>query len=447
MYRWAASLIVAVVSAGGVLGDQPPAEPAQRGAQAVHGKPALNPALWSRAAYDNAWKQWGLKEKPAEYDRAFRERYGLHAPPYENRGLPMGLHEARGLLGKGITSDCLLCHAGSVAGQTYIGLGNASVDVQTLFDEMSATDAIDLQLPFEFSHTRGTIDPITPTSFFMHLRDPRLNLRPQPPKFSARNEAVSDPPAWWLLKRKKTRDWTGVIDARAARVDMVNILHPFNGGEFIKKQEPVFKDIHAFLLSIEAPRYPFPIDRTLAAQGQRLFSEHCARCHGSYGPAGKYPNKLVPLDEIGTDRTLAESAATVAAYNESWLAQEPGPDGKPYQFANHQGYQAPPLDGVWATAPYFHNGSAPTLYHVLNSKVRPRIFTRSFRTEKEDYDTARVGWKITVLDRAPAETAPAAERRKVYDTTRPGRGNAGHTFGDDLSDAERFAVLEYLKTL
>jgi mono/diheme cytochrome c family protein len=447
MHRWTATLIIAATTSAGLLADQSPADRAQRGALAVHGKPALNPALWSRSAYDNAWKQWGCKEKPADYDRAFRERYGLHQPPYENHGLPMGLHEAPRLLGKGITNDCLLCHAGSIAGQTYIGLGNASIDVQTLFMELADVDGIDFRLPFQFSHTRGTIDPITPTNFMMHLRDPNLNLRPGAGRFTSRNEAVSDPPAWWLLKRKKTRDWTGVIDARSARVDMVNLLNPLNGGDYVKKQEPVFKDIHAFLLSIEAPRYPFPIDRALAAQGQQLFSEHCARCHGSYGPAGKYPNKIVPLDEIGTDPTLAESAAVVAHYNESWLAQETGPDGKPYQFTDHQGYQAPPLDGIWATAPYFHNGSAPTLYHVLNSKSRPRIFTRSFRTEKEDYDTVKVGWKITVLERAPAATVPAAERRKVYDTTQPGRGNGGHTFGDDLSEEQRLAVLEYLKTL
>ena len=42
---------------------------------------------------------------------------------------------------------------------------------------------------------------------------------------------------------------------------------------------------------------------------------------------------------------------------------------------------------------------------------------------------------------------PARERRKVYDTTQPGRSNGGHTYGDDLTDDERRAVIEYLKTL
>jgi hypothetical protein len=111
------------------------------------------------------------------------------------------------------------------------------------------------------------------------------------------------------------------------------------------------------------------------------------------------------------------------------------------------GYQAPPLDGVWATAPYFHNGSVPTVYQVLNSKARPKVYTRSYRTEKEDYDPTRLGWKITVLDGSPDSKLSGFERRKIYDTTQPGRGNSGHPFGDKLTDDERMAVIEYLKTL
>ena len=81
------------------------------------------------------------------------------------------------------------------------------------------------------------------------------------------------------------------------------------------------------------------------------------------------------------------------------------------------------------------------------SKRRPKIFTRSYLTEKEDYDPEKLGWKITVLKGPADPEQPAIERRKVYDTTQPGRGNGGHTFGDDLTEAERMAVIEYLKTL
>ena len=62
-------------------------------------------------------------------------------------------------------------------------------------------------------------------------------------------------------------------------------------------------------------------------------------------------------------------------------------------------------------------------------------------------DPAKLGWKVTELATPPGAGVPPLERRKVYDTAQPGRGNGGHTYGDKLSEAERRAVIEYLKTL
>src|SRR5205823_5531265 len=195
----------------------------------------------------------------------------------------------------------------------------------------------------------------------------------------------------------------------------------FNSSDYIKKQEPGFADIRDFLLTVEAPKYPFPVDAELAASGRALFTENCARCHGSYGPRWTYPNKIVLLDKIGTDPTLARaiSLRNLEYYNQSWFAQEKGPDGQLYRVADTKGYQAPPLDGVWATAPYFHNASVPTVYHVLNSKARPKVFTRSYKTDLDAYDADKLGWKVQILERGPGVNVPVFERRKVYDTTLP----------------------------
>ncbi len=409
---------------------------------------SLNPANWSLSAYDDAWKQWGLAEKPADYAKAFRERYGLHPAPFDNKGLPMGLIEAPRFFAKGLTNNCLMCHAGTVAGQTIVGLGNASLDLQSLFEDLTRADGIDLQMPFRFSYVRGTIDPINPLAFLLQFRDEGLGLqKPHPFRYS--QNVCSDPPAWWLLKRKKTRDWTGPMDAHSTRIDMVTLLTPLNGGEYIKRQESAFADIEAYLRTIEVPKYPFPVDGKLADRGRTVYADTCARCHGTYGPGGQYPNKIVPLDSIGTDRTLAagNDGELLRFLNQSWFGQEPGPDGKPLRFTEPRGYQAPPLDGVWATAPYFHNGSVPTLYDVLNSKARPKVYTRSYRTGRDDYDPVKVGWKIEVLAAPPGAGKSGFELRKVYDTTQPGRGNGGHTYGDRLGEGDRAAVIEYLKTL
>src|SRR6185295_4806187 len=142
---------------------------------------------------------------------------------------------------------------------------------------------------------------------------------------------------------------------------------------------------------------------------------------------------IVPLDEIGTDRKRYDGISTAfgAYYNKSWFAQEQrGWLADDFPARKTAGYQAPPLDGLWATAPYLHNGSAPTVYHVLNSRTRPAIFTRSFKTDDVDYDPVKLGWKFSELKAPPEGTIPPIERRKIYDTRQPGRGNGGHTFGD-----------------
>jgi hypothetical protein len=77
---------------------------AERGRLVVMHK-SLNPAVWSSTAYDNLWKQWGVAEKPANYAEAVNQRYGLFTAPFDNHGLPMGLMQAKRLLGKGIVNN------------------------------------------------------------------------------------------------------------------------------------------------------------------------------------------------------------------------------------------------------------------------------------------------------------------------------------------------------
>ena len=97
------------------------------------------------------------------------------------------------------------------------------------------------------------------------------------------------------------------------------------------------------------------------------------------------------------------------------------------------GYQAPPLDGIWATAPYLHNGSVPTL-HAPAQLVRPapRGSRRPPSTDFAHYDRANVGWKFEAVAEPAARASPPHEARFIFDTSRFGLGNGGHTFGDKL---------------
>jgi hypothetical protein len=406
------------------------------------------PAIWSRDAYDTAWKRWeGVTAKPADYDAAFREIYGLHPAPYPNNGLPMGFREGPRLLAKGVSFDCLACHGGSILGQSYVGLGNASLDVQAVFEDLNAGSGLPQQLPMRFSNVRGTSEAGAMGVFLLARRNPDLTFR-RPLDLDTHDDMCEDVPAWWLLHKKKTMYHTGGADAHSVRSLMQFMLASIQGPADFEKAEADFADIREYLCSLRPPQYPFPIDHMLAAKGAAIFKQTCARCHGSYGENWTYPNKVVPLDEIGTDpaRYVGITAKFGRYYDQSWFAQPEHGSGPAYKAHDAAGYQAPPLDGIWATAPYLHNGSVPTVYQVLNSKARPRRFTRSFHTAAEDYDPVRLGWRYREVA-PPDPKLPARERRKVYDTTQPGRGNGGHTFGDDLSDDERMAVVEYLKSI
>jgi hypothetical protein len=432
----------------------PAADPAavERGRKALLGR-ALYPAAWTTAAYKNAWRHWedrSHSQPPADYGRAFRERYGLHEPPFPNGPYPMGLRESQGLLSKGICTDCMICHGGSIAGQSYVGLGNSTLDIQALFEDLSAADGIGKRLPFTFCNVRGTSEAGAMSVFLLGWREPDLKMRTSFLDLDLHDDLCEDVPAWWLLKKKKTMYYTGSGDSHSVRSLMQFMLSPLSMASNFPKEEPTFRDIQAYLLSIEPPRYPFAIDHALADDGKKIFTQHCSRCHGTYGEHWTYPNKVVPLEEIGTDATRYHgiSQKFYAYYNRSWFGQENhGWLTDDFKARPPIGYQAPPLDGIWATAPYLHNGSVPTVYHLLNSTTRPKRFTRSYRTDASAYDTQRLGWKVEAVDSPADASLPNIERRKVYDTTQTGRHNTGHTFGDDLSEPERMAVIEYLKTL
>ncbi|HEY3620956.1 MAG TPA: di-heme-cytochrome C peroxidase [Roseiarcus sp.] len=97
-------------------------------------------------------------------------------------------------------------------------------------------------------------------------------------------------------------------------------------------------------------------------------------------------------------------------------------------------YAARPLYGIWAAAPFLHNGSVPTLYHLLlPPDQRPKRFALGAR----EYDPVKLGFVVNT-NCSPQDC--------LVDTSETGEGNGGHLWGTDLSESDRMAVLEYLKT-
>jgi len=107
-------------------------------------------------------------------------------------------------------------------------------------------------------------------------------------------------------------------------------------------------------------------------------------------------------------------------------------------------YKARPLNGIWATAPYLHNGSVPTLNALLNSRSRP-VYWRT--QNPREYDRDNLGWRFETLEKGHADEDDPAARKRIYDSTLRGYANTGHDYSDSYTETERQALIEYLKTL
>ncbi len=262
---------------------------------------------------------------------------------------------------------------------------------------------------------------------------------------------------------------------------------------------------------LRAPQWPEQIlgaiDKEQAATGQALYGELCQGCHlpATGDPAfwsEKYWSvendagerllrlKIIPADDIGTDpaqsRVLADRkvdtrglgidtevyagrdcepmrvteaedasfafslGAVVQETTAYWYRQHGIGDAdqrrmngeRPNCLQAPGGYKARPLNGIWATAPFLHNGSVPDLYALL-SPVDER--PDSFYLGNREFDPVRVGYR-----------SGKSTGLTHIDTSLPGNHNSGHEFSDDkgpgvigpaLSEANRMALIEYLKTL
>ncbi|MEL6343126.1 MAG: hypothetical protein AAFV53_08315 [Myxococcota bacterium] len=218
----------------------------------------------------------------------------------------------------------------------------------------------------------------------------------------------------------------------------------------VDQNRPPIRDVIDFLFDAYTPP-PFPgvIDDALADEGARIFAKRCQTCHGEYAPDDDgrwqmvgFPNKGIPLEKVGTDpwRASAVTASVVDRFKQTPLGEviDPMQTGR---------YVAPPLTGLWATAPYFHNNSVPTVYHVLTPAERPARF--EVGGHKLDYTLLGIAGQLDAegVWRMPSGYQPRM-LPEVYDTTAAGRSNAGHdAFTASIDPSGRAALLEFLKRL
>ncbi len=252
--------------------------------------------------------------------------------------------------------------------------------------------------------------------------------------------------------------------------------------------------IENLLRRLAPPKWPEDLlgklDQGRVKDGEKLFAKHCVECHTTYpyrwsearqGGMRSIENALVPQRVVGTDATQlagvtfdpspliatknlavyfdGKTAVSQGEFNGKMMKQmleralkQSGPF-TPSQMADMtsyapsatrepvQSYKAAPRDGVWATGPFLHNGSVPNIDELLSpASERSKTF---FVTR--DFDPVKLG-----LDIAGKKSG------YFFDTTRVGNSNAGHSFEDTkgpgvigpaLNQSERFALIEYLKSI
>ncbi|MBK1705153.1 hypothetical protein CKO40_11520 [Halochromatium glycolicum] len=404
------------------------------------------------------------------YD-AYAASTGAPEPEYElpgrrgrNAELPYRLTAFRADSGvELVTSNCLSCHAAPLNGELVIGLGNEFLDFTAdpvvaiegagayVEDGAEAeewrkwADRLGAIAPWSMTDTIGANPAQAITLALMAHRDPETLAWSNEPLMALPSEQVlpASVPPLWNVDKKHATFYNG--EGRGDHVGYMMLASTTCTDSVAEAREidAWFTDVRAYLATLEAPAYPYPIDAELAAEGEKLFKAECTDCHGRYGRIERYPNELIALDEIGTDPAMAEAGYRHADRFARWF--NASFYGRNAETMPGLGYVAPPLDGVWATAPYLHNGSVPTLAALLDSEERPTYWR--FANAEPEYDREALGWRVEALEQGREQFGDLDERKWVYDTTRYGYGKAGHEFGDLLNDAELQALLEYLKTL
>jgi hypothetical protein len=267
-------------------------------------------------------------------------------------------------------------------------------------------------------------------------------------------------PHLWGFERTKWLHWNGNTTSVLER----NIGQALGLGALFETKDfsstVVVRNLHRLERiagKIPVPRWPpqFPeVDVALASVGESIYRNRCSTCHDRRTDVdGMFDYPLFDVAVIGTDpnhalnfdravgaqpfyRALAAVLARIKAKAyEAIPPRERGSwdDDRSPVWRSTRGYVARPLSGIWASPPYLHNGSVPTLNALLLPvDERPARFHVGTR----EYDPGAVGF----VDGGGF----------VFDTARPGNSNAGHDgpqYGTDLEEPERRALLEYLKTL
>lgn len=197
--------------------------------------------------------------------------------------------------------------------------------------------------------------------------------------------------------------------------------------------------IKAWLDTLAPPKYPFAItaEQNVLDRGKAVYGQYCANCHAL---TGSRIGQVEPIEQIGTDEHRLNS------YTEKMVELQlnycKGYDSELTTFKKTNGYANQPLDGIWARAPYLHNGSIPSMWDLLTPATERNNGQEAFYLGHGVYDAENMGFRTDVSE---------VDGRKSFEyvISQTGNSNKGHTgeaYGTELSDEDKRALIEYLKT-
>ncbi|MDP2315279.1 MAG: cytochrome c [Pseudomonadota bacterium] len=405
--------------------------------------------------------------------------------------------------GEGLTFSCAACHASTLFGHTVFGMSNrraranavfllAGDLTQTLtadaFQSLTDATAEERALYERTLDNYGAVGAKEPEVLGLDTAVAQIGLSlgrraddpwatfseaaEREPAFTDLETFVADskPAVWWTL-RYKTR-WLSdgalisgnpmVYNVLANELGRGTDLHALS--DWLEQDRKALDELTVAVFATEAPRwtdfFPGTLDEAQAREGQVLYEEHCASCHGTYekgwdsGAEDPFATTRVtyhaqtPVVDVGTDgqRTEGDFGYT-GRLNQLQILLDSGSE-----FVTEDGYVPPPLDGIWARYPYLHNNSVPTLCELLSpAEERTTVFYQGPADDPvTDFDAACVGYPVG--DAIPESWLGDTDAR--FDAAIPGLRNIGHeemlrdeTGAWVLDPEERARLVMYLKTL
>lgn len=457
-------------------------------------------------SFDELMEWLGLNRYPGKQETGV---YSIFIPEGKiiDHRLGMGTMERYG--STGFTLSCTVCHSSSLFGKTVFGLTNRFpranefflrvskalkvmpapvfrgysgstdgemklyTDIQASMHSVAAISPVALGLDTSLAQVSLSLQKRNPDSWA--TKNPEFEKHPRP-DYLDKNPADSKPAVWWNLKYKNR--WLSDGSIISGNPIITNILWNEIGrgtdllrlDDWINRNQKIVQELTSTVFSAEAPRITdffseSQIDLSRAKRGEALFQANCAGCHGAYHKNWSLSEfadaplteqiktyqveykKMTVVKDVGTDPNRYLGMKSLEKLNALQISQNNG-----IIIQAQKGYVPPPLVGIWARWPYFHNNSIPNLCELLTpAHLRKKEFYQGPAMDKtKDFDFECNGYPSP-------EKAPVAWKKNPeykYDTRKKGMGNSGHDErifiknGQEIfSMADKKDLIHFLQTL